>query len=360
MKKLLQTSLLFGLLALAACQPGADTTPPIVNLSLSNSTPTVGTELALKAVATDNIGIKQVEFFAGETSLSIDTTSPYETTVQVTANVTSYKAVATDTAGNTSQDIRTIIIAKDTTPPTVSLSITSGVLVAGIPATLTAVATDNIGIKQVEFFVGKGDSSSIFISLGVDTAQPFEQALTADQVIVGTKTFKAVATDTDSNTTEASQLVTIVPAPAPIPKVSFTVRLKDIEILARSDDELDEGLQLNGVVSAQLQDAGSTALANHTFIAIDPFETPLSLKPPFVAIDGILEDANSASNKIQVIINLFEVDRITRKSFGRIQLDVVITDLSNTSANASFLLERVLETEEGDKIKVIFEIFETP
>ncbi|MEY4530725.1 MAG: hypothetical protein RLZZ156_1446 [Deinococcota bacterium] len=358
MKKLLQNTLLFGLIALAACQPPADTTPPTVTLSLSNATPKVGAELALRAEATDNVGIKQVEFFAGETSLSLDSEAPYQTTAQVNANVTTYKAVATDIAGNTSESVSTITIAKDTTPPEVSLSISPSVLIAGTPATLTAVATDNTAVTQVEFFANA-------ISLGTDTTQPFEQALTAAQIIAGETLFRAVATDTGNNTTAANLTVTIAPAPAPTQNLNYTVRLKDIEVLAKSTDEdPNEGLQLDGVLSTQLQDVGSAILASHEFINISQVAAPLSLRSPFVAREEIFEGgANSPTNKILITMNLFERDGVgitsQRNSFGQQEINVNAQALKQAVVSNPFVSETIIETSEGDKIKVVFEIFKS-
>ncbi len=462
MKKILQIGLLLGLLSLAACQPSGDTIAPAVSLSLSNPTPIAGTALTLSAVASDNIGIKQVEFFANETSLSVDTEAPYElllTAAQVSAAITSFKAVASDAAGNTSQAVAEVsITSDDTTPPLISLSVSPSVLIAGTAATLSALTDDDTFVSQVEFFDGT-------TSLGTDITEPFEQALTAEQVTEGSKAFRAVATDTGNNTAEAvlevtvkpagtvpvimtltssnpnpvvgkdfkltaeidnndevefvkffrndaslsfsfdndgepydtkvrgndlvegevtftakafkegvqvgsvpvpdiliaeaSLTLTIAPAP-PNPNVSFTVKVKDIKILAKSADETDNALEINGVLSAQFVNDTNTVLDDTTFIDIARDAAPLTLSDTttFSAISKQLDGTNLAGNKIRININLFERDRfVDRSSFGAKEIGVPVSDLLNTTAAAPFVNDTTLETAEGDSIKISFEIF---
>ncbi len=99
--------------------------------------------------------------------------------------------------------------AGDTTPPTVAVtSPTNGATVIGSPITVSANVSDNVGVKQVEFFVN-GTSKS------VDTTSPYSFSWDTTGLSGGSYTIKAIATDTASpaNTSETSITVSIVTSP---------------------------------------------------------------------------------------------------------------------------------------------------
>jgi hypothetical protein len=78
-----------------------DTTPPTVAITAPVAGNVTGT-VAVDATAADNVGVAQVEFFAGTTSLGVDTAAPY--TVQwntaTFSGAQQLTAVARDGAGN--------------------------------------------------------------------------------------------------------------------------------------------------------------------------------------------------------------------------------------------------------------------
>jgi hypothetical protein len=83
-----------------------DTTPPAVRLVLPYE-PTIAGPLTLTADAGDDKGLKQVEFFVNGTSIGVATRAPYTVTWDAATPLKGewhgVKAVATDTAGNTSE-----------------------------------------------------------------------------------------------------------------------------------------------------------------------------------------------------------------------------------------------------------------
>lgn len=88
------------------------------------------------------------------------------------------------------------------TPPTVTITNPAeGATVAGT-VTITANASDDQGVTQVEFFV---DGTS----LGVDTSAPYEIAWNTTTVADGTHQVRAVATDTIAQTAEDINTVTV-------------------------------------------------------------------------------------------------------------------------------------------------------
>ena len=82
----------------------ADTTPPTVSLTSPSPGSTASHVVSLAATASDDVGVKAVEFFLdGSTSLGVDTTAPYlgewdSTTASNGSHALT--AVARDAAGN--------------------------------------------------------------------------------------------------------------------------------------------------------------------------------------------------------------------------------------------------------------------
>jgi endoglucanase len=80
-----------------------DTSPPTVSLASSATSVTTAGSITLTASASDNVGVSRVEFRDGTTLLTSDTSSPFSTTVALTAASNgshSYTARAVDAAGN--------------------------------------------------------------------------------------------------------------------------------------------------------------------------------------------------------------------------------------------------------------------
>jgi uncharacterized protein (TIGR03118 family) len=92
----------------------ADMAPPTVSLTTPAAGDVIGS-VTVSATADDDIGVASVEFFAGTTSLGVDTTAPYSVVWDTTSftgpqNLT---AVATDGAGNmtTSAVVQVTVVA---------------------------------------------------------------------------------------------------------------------------------------------------------------------------------------------------------------------------------------------------------
>lgn len=206
-------------IVLVAC-PG-DITPPTISLSSSSTNVIAPGSITLTAAATDDLGVMKVEFFDGETKLGEDTTAPFEQPVPLVFEnngTKSYTAKASDAAGNatTSKPVAVLIKIPDTSAPTVSLSSSaSNVTTAGL-ITLTAVATDNVGVTKVEFFDG-------ITKLGEDTTVPFEQIINLASENSGAKTYTAKAYDAAGNTSSSSPVaVSVTIADVTPPTVSLS------------------------------------------------------------------------------------------------------------------------------------------
>ncbi|HZF16407.1 MAG TPA: TIGR03118 family protein [Steroidobacteraceae bacterium] len=199
---------LYGRIDLGATPP--DIVAPTVALTAPAAGNVTGT-VAVSATAADDTGVTQVEFFAGTTSLGVDTTAPYSVDWNTTASangVFSLTAVAKDAAGNTttsavvSVTVANVAPPPDVTPPTVALTAPPAGNVSGTIA-VSANAADNIGVTQVEFFAGA-------TSLGVDTTAPYSVNWDTTAVADGAFVLTAVAKDAAANsTTSAAVNVTV-------------------------------------------------------------------------------------------------------------------------------------------------------
>ena len=176
----------------------ADTTPPTVSAGESGSSGTI----TLSASATDNVGVSKVEFYVDSALKGTVTSSPYSMTLNSTSlsNAShSLVAKAYDAANNvgTSSAVSFTINnpTSDTTPPTVSVSESgsSGTI------TLSATATDNVGVSKVEFYVdGTLKATS--------TASPYSTTLNSTTLSNGSHSLTAKAYDAANNIGTSSAL----------------------------------------------------------------------------------------------------------------------------------------------------------
>lgn len=158
--------------------------------------------LTLQASATDADGtVAKVEFLANGAVRATDTASPYS---HVWSNVPvgthTLAARATDNLGAATTSAPVTITVAANTPPTVAITApaTGTQVVAGVPVTFAATASDADGtIAKVEFFVNDGAGNYRFAT---DTAAPYgatyvfsEQSCTVTAVATDNKGLTAVS-----------------------------------------------------------------------------------------------------------------------------------------------------------------------
>lgn len=184
-----------------------DATPPVINIT----SPTGGTTLAgsinVNATATDNVGVVGVQFQLDGVNLGAeDLSSPYSvawnTTTTSNGNHT-LTAIARDATGNTSTSSSVIVNVNnivDAAPPVVSItSPSSGATIAG-SVSITANATDDIGVVGVQFLLNG-------VNLGSeDLSAPYSVAWNTAANTNGNYTLTARARDAVGNTTTSSPI----------------------------------------------------------------------------------------------------------------------------------------------------------
>jgi hypothetical protein len=169
-----------------------DTTPPTVSASESGSSGTI----TLSASASDDVGVTKVEFYVDGALKATDTATPYTASLDSTTlgnGSHSLVAKAYDAAGNvgTSSTVSFSVSNSsggDTTPPTVSASErgSSGSI------TLSATASDNVGVTKVEFYVDGA-------LMATDTATPYTAAVDSTTLTNATHSLVAKAYDAAGN-----------------------------------------------------------------------------------------------------------------------------------------------------------------
>src|SRR5438876_8933498 len=192
--------------------PTADTTPPTIAITApafptprsSDSSP-----LTLGGTASDNVGVTQVTWAnsRGGSGTASGTTSWTASGIALQLGTNVLTVTAQDAAGNTAT-ASLAVTGVDAMQPTVSMTApAAGGTVAGT-ITVSASATDNVGVVGVQF---KLDGANLGAEL---TSAPYAISWATTAASNGTHSLTAVARDAAGNTaTTAAVSVTVDNAP---------------------------------------------------------------------------------------------------------------------------------------------------
>jgi len=201
--------------------PRSENPPPVVSITspLSGNLFTAGENINILASASDNGSVSKVEFFANETKIGEDLSSPYQVNWVALQGSFALSAKATDDQGlSTTSALVNITVNPPAAniPPVVSITspVNGAGFVAGASVEITAQASDTDGsVAKVEFFVNGS-------KIGEDLISPYQVNWTAVQ---GTAQVTAVATDNLSAfTTSAAISLTITAQGGGAPIVAIT------------------------------------------------------------------------------------------------------------------------------------------
>jgi hypothetical protein len=173
-----------------------DAVAPSVAISSPASGATVSGTITVTATASDNVGVAKVDFYVDGMLKSTDTSSPYSyvwITTALSNGTHTLQAIAADAAGNSaSTAVMSVNVANDTTAPTVAMgSPASGATVTGT-ITVTATASDNVGVVKVDFYVDGVLSAT-------DTSSPYSFSWNTTTLSNGSHTLQAIAADAAGN-----------------------------------------------------------------------------------------------------------------------------------------------------------------
>ena len=195
----------------------SDTTAPSVSLTAPATGATVSGSVTLSASASDNVGVSKVEIYIDGGLVVTDTASPYTYAWNAAAAANgshSLVARAYDSAGNTaSSSTVTVTVTggvSDTTAPSVSLTSPAAGSTLNGTVTLTATATDNVGVSKVEFLC-----DGAVLGTGTASGSTYSYAWNTPSASTGTHSLTARASDGAGNTTlSAAASVTVDQASA--------------------------------------------------------------------------------------------------------------------------------------------------
>ena len=206
-----------GVATLSVTYNAPDSTPPTVTISTPTTGPTYATStspLTLGGTAADNVGVTQVSWASdrGGSGVATGTTTWSAGGIALQAGTNVLTVTARDAAGN----IRTATLsvtytALDSTPPTVSITApNSGASVSGV-VTVTATASDNVGVAGVQFLLDG-------VALGAEqSGPPFSLPWNTTTASNGAHTVSARARDAAGNvSTSVAVPVTVTNAAATI------------------------------------------------------------------------------------------------------------------------------------------------
>jgi glucose/arabinose dehydrogenase len=193
----------------------SDTSAPSVPTGLSaNAFSTTQVNLSWVA-STDNVGVTGYRVFRNGTPVATPATTAYQDTGLTPATTYTYTVSAYDAAGNESAQSAsasgtTQSLPSDTSPPAVSLTAPSaGATVTG-STTVSADASDNVGVVGVRFLLDGVDLAA------EDTSAPFAITWSTTGTPNGAHTLTARARDAAGNaTTSAPVSVTVSNATSP-------------------------------------------------------------------------------------------------------------------------------------------------
>jgi hypothetical protein len=201
-----------------------NTPPPTVSMTAPTNGATVNGTILVTATAASSVGVASVQFqLDGANFGSLSTTAPYSVSWNTTTSSNgahTLRAIAKDTAGNstTSASVTVTVNNTSTAPPTVSItSPASGATVSGT-LTVTATAASSVGVASVQFQLDAGNLGSL------DTVSPYATSWDTTTANNGSHTLRAIAKDTAGNsTTSAAVTVTVSNVAPPPPPPGSTI-----------------------------------------------------------------------------------------------------------------------------------------
>ena len=192
---------------------------PIISITSPAANSNVSGMVSVSVSASDNVGVTRVEYYVNNVLQATDTSSPYVfswNTLAVSPGVYTLSARAYDEAGNIGQTGNILVtVVNDVTAPTVAIgSPSTGATISGT-VTVTANATDNVGVSRVEFY------ESGILRAAVNNA-PYSYSWDTTAVSNGTYTLYAKAYDNTGNSAQSATVsVTVNNADTTVPTVTI-------------------------------------------------------------------------------------------------------------------------------------------
>ncbi len=192
--------------------PVADTVAPVVAITAPVAGSTVFGLVTILADVTDDAGISNVVFKAGQVEIGQDSSAPFEAmldTAVLPDGEISVTVMAIDPGGNSGSAAMTLVIDNasvtpppDTAGPTVAITAPSdGSTVSG-SVMISVDAADDVGVAKVIFRIGTTE-------IGQDSTPPYEQVWDTTMFSNGARNINVMALDLSDNTMSSSISVVV-------------------------------------------------------------------------------------------------------------------------------------------------------
>jgi chitodextrinase len=287
----------------------SDTTSPAVSVSAPAGGSTASGTITVTANASDNVGVAGVQFKVDGVDVGAeDTGAPYSVQWNTTSAANGnhgITAVARDGAGNsTTSESVTVVVSNapgnpgDSTAPSVSVTAPAANATLSGTVTVTAAATDNVGVAGVQFKVDGVDVGA------EDTGAPYSVQWNTTAAANGNHGITAVARDAaGNNSTSTNIAVTVVNDQAP-PSVSITAPTVGatlsgtLAVTATASDDLGVAgvqIKLNGINLGAEDTAAPYSVSWNTTTAINGSHALTA-----IARDGANKTTTSAAVSVAV------------------------------------------------------------
>jgi len=182
--------------------------PPEVSISNPQDGETICNDITIQAVASDDFGIKKVEFYIDNALVETDTALPFRyvwSIAEVPPGPHQIKVIAYDTIDQTAEDEISVTVTDD--PPTVEITPPGQSPLSGT-VTISVHAEDCGGVREIQIFVD-GDPLTSWDN-GPQTEVDFNFQLNTTAYTNGNHTIKAVAIDTTNQESEPAEIIIVI------------------------------------------------------------------------------------------------------------------------------------------------------
>jgi len=200
-----------------------DTIPPTVSVLRPSAGSTPKGTVQVDVGATDNVAVTKVELYVDGVIYAIYGSAPFSMSWNTAAYANGthiLKAKAYDAKGNAGVSVDvSVSIANDTIAPTVSFTAPAASSMVGGKVAVTANATDNFGVTEVEFYLNGTLKAT-------STAAPYGFSLDTSALANGTYSLSAKAYDASGNVGQSQISITVF-NDRQAPQVSFAAPMID-------------------------------------------------------------------------------------------------------------------------------------
>ena len=321
--------------------PPPDTTRPTVSITSPASGATISGTITVTSNASDNVGVASVQFqLDGANVGAPDTAAPYSISWNTSTSSNgshTITAVARDAAGNVATSAPVTVTVSnnptpppDTTPPTVSITSPASAATVSGTITVTANASDNVGVAGVQFRLDGVNGGA------PDTTAPYSIPWDTSTSSNGSHTITAIAADTAGNTATSAPVTVIVSNGA---QTTTVKRFEETDASVTFTDgwNPDGSRSWSGKTAAISTTAGATA----TFVFTGPSVSWIGSRAPQtgtarVSLDGaLLKEVDTYSRTTEIRVPVFTATGLVNE---RHTLTIEVTGAKNPAATSAAIV----------------------